>query len=74
MTFGNVRSLRGTFREFYKIIDTGTKIKTLENCELQIRSGASTHSKKQWPYVTNQEVGEVLSYFKENNSETHFHK
>ena len=72
LTFGNIKSLYGTWREFYKIINTGTKIKTLENCELEIRSGASPRGGKKWPYVTNQEVGDILKYFKENNSETHF--
>lgn len=74
LTFGNVSALRGTYREFNRIIETGTKIKTLENCVLEIRSGGSSRDVRSWADIDLQVVGNVLKYFKENNSETHFSK
>lgn len=74
LTFGNVRFIGGTYREFHKIIDTGTKIKTLENCVLEIRSGGSMSNIRNWDDIDLKVVGDVLRYFKDNNSDNHFSK
>jgi hypothetical protein len=74
LTFGNVRTLRGTYKEFGRIIGTGTKIKTLENCVLEIRSGGSMSNIRNWDDIDLKVVGDVLEYFKNNNSDTHFSK
>ena len=74
LTFGNVRRLRGTLNEFYKIIQTNTKIKTLENCVLEIRSGGSMGNSRNWPWFSYSNVRGILEYFRDNNSDTHFSK